>query len=108
MISPASSSVSFGLFIDQPLQSHLRLGRPCRVAGGLVKTHEATRQEPHALAGLFPANSQYRAQVHGESSHALLEYDSQQLRLKSKCPQKARTEAVESIVAAIIVLFQPP
>src|SRR6266478_3136834 len=107
MIAPARPGITRRLVVNQPSQGNICLVSPRRVAGRLMKTDEATSQKAHALGGTAPGNPQQRAHVDGEAAHSLLERDTQELVIEGQRAQEPRAQPVESIVAAVVVPFQP-
>ena len=56
---------------------------------------------------MFLGNSQHGPQVQRKTPYTLLENLTQKLAFERKWTHESSTQAIESVVAAIIVLFQP-
>src|SRR5262252_9064245 len=80
---------------------------PLLLSGRLVKTHEASSQEPHSFRGTLPRNSYERAQVPRKAPDSLLEHGAKDLRFECEWAQILRVQAVKGVVAPIIVLIKP-
>src|SRR5271157_2737752 len=107
MIAPARPVIPATLVVNQPLQSHLGLIAPGRIAGGSVKTNESACHKSHPFAGMALLHPEQWTQVNRKPPHALLEHDPQNLGFKRQRADILGVEPVKRVIAAVIVLFQP-
>src|SRR5215472_11829426 len=91
----------------QPFECTFRLIPPGGVTGGVVKTQKTPSQKAHTLGRTARSDSQHRPQVDGKPPNRLLQADSQEWTIEREWSQVASAEAVESVVAAVVISLQP-
>src|SRR5271157_2363988 len=107
MIAPAGATITLGLVVDQPLQRRFRSVVPSRVTRGFMKTQESSSQKTHPLRRTAPGNSQQGTEVQREPAYPLLESCSQELAFEGEGAQELCVQAIERVVAPVIVFLQP-
>src|SRR5215472_489276 len=107
MIPPASIAVIRRCMFLQPLERTFRLIPPGGVTGGVMKTQKSPSQKAHTLGRTTRSDSQHRSQVEGKAPNSLLQAGSQEWTVERERSQEASAEAVESVVAAVVISLQP-
>jgi hypothetical protein len=72
-----------------------------------MKAQETSSQKAHSFGGTALGNSQQGAEVQREPAHSLLECRPHERVVEGEGAQKPCVQAVERVVATVIIRFQP-